>query len=319
MILRDGRIMCIACVKEDLILVGTQTGKLWVYNAREEKCLHAMAILPDALLCLRHTTIDGQDQVFAGLANGQLAMYYISEFYNPPKTARTFNVGGGVCCADKPVLCMVVGRKRLLCGMGHNIVAFKLGLTDMLPEYHWSVAGNTKPHKGLVSNIVVDKQGLWTSTKDSCRVELWDFKTHKLRAFLNCEDIIRATEPCEESSRGMRVVSLLIHRNVLWVGTGGGRILLIDTRSMSPLMTINRHKSAVRCLTTAVLKECGKSISVVLSGGLGFVPRQSSSRLPSCRDFGYVLVWESGIHEESKYLDEYKQKRQEWLLNHTNR
>lgn len=317
MILQDGRIMCIASIGENMILVGTQTGNLWVYDNSTEQ-FRAVSNLPDAVLCLRHTTVDKADHVFAGLANGQLAMYDMVEFENPRQSTRILDVGASLCCLDKPMMCLSVARKKLLCGVGHNVVVFKLDQLDMLPEYQWSVAGQSEPHKGLVSNIVVDKQGVWTSTKGSSLIKLWDFKTQKLRAYLNCEDV-RTTEPCEESSRGMRVVSLLIHSNVLWVGTGCGRIILIDTHSMSPLMTMNRHKSAVRCLTTAVLKKDGKLTSVVLSGGLGFLPRQSSSHSASSRDFGYVLVWESGIDKESEHLHEYKQRRQEWLLNHFNR
>lgn len=314
--------MCIASVGE-LILVGTQTGNLWVYHAREEKLLHAMPSLPDAVLCLRQV----QNQVFAGLANGELAMYNVDEFQNPPISTRTVRADKSVCCPFTPILCLAVAKKKLFCGAGHSVVAFKLdSCLNANSEEHnwnvsdqWSVSSQSEPHHGLVSNIVIDRQGVWTATKGSSRIQLWDFKTHKLHAFVSCEDIIRASEPCEDqSARGMRVVSLLIHRNVLWVGIGCGRILLIDARSMAPLMMMNRHKSAVRVLAKAEINDGGKPMSVVLSGGLGFVQRQCASRELSSRDFGYILVWESGINEQSNELHDYKQKRQEWLLNHIN-
>ena len=278
-----------------------------------------MSRLPDAVVCQLY--VESVDRVFLGLANGQLAMYGIDEFRNPPKATHIIDISGSVCCRDLPLMCLTLikNSKKLLCGVGHNIVVFQLGLPDMLPEFHWSVAPKDEPHKGLVSNIIVDKHGIWTSTKGSTCIQLWNMKSQKLIeviAAIKC-DSLPISETFDNSARGMRVVSMLIHNNILWVGTGGGHILLIDTRTSSQLMAMSRHKTAVRCLMTAeLLQEDGKQISAVLSGGLGFVPRCSSSRESSSRDFGYVLVWESGIQKESEHLHKYNKRRQEWHLNH---
>ena len=64
---------------EDLILVGTQTAHLWVYDVTEATFVHAMNKLPDAVVCLLHARVEPVDHVFAGLANGQLAMYTSEE------------------------------------------------------------------------------------------------------------------------------------------------------------------------------------------------------------------------------------------------
>ena len=271
--------------------------------------------LPDAVVCQLHV----EDRVFVGLANGQLAMYGVHEFREPPNATSIIDLSGSVCgtCAELPLMCLTLMKnsKKLLCGVGHDIVVFQLNSSDMLPEFHWSVASEDEPHKGLVSNIVVDKHGIWTSTKGSSCIQLWNMKTQKPRALIKCDNL-PISETSENSAREMRVVSMLIHNNILWVGTGGGHILLFDTRSISQLMSMSRHKTAVRCLMTAeLLQEDGKQVSVVLSGGLGFVPRCTSSRESSSRDFGYVLVWESGIHKESEHLHEYNKRRQEWHLN----
>jgi hypothetical protein len=289
-----------------------------VYDITKETFVHAINKFPDAVLCLLY--VEGVDRVFAGTANGQLAMYNIDEIRNPPNTTKIIDISDKVCCHEQPMMCLALTKhsKKLLCGVGHNIVVFQLGLPEMRPESHWSVSSEAEPHKGLVSNIIADKHGIWTSTKGSARIQLWNMKSQERRAVVNC-DSLPISETFENSTRGMRVVSMLIHNNILWVGTGGGHILLIDTRSSSLLMAMSRHKTAVRCLMTAeLLQEDGKQISVVLSGGLGFVPRGSSSRESSSRDFGYVLVWESGIQNESEHLHEYNKRRQEWHLNHSN-
>ena len=284
-----------------------------MYDVTDELFLHAMSKLPDAVVCLLH--VSDVNRVFAGLANGQLAVYGTEEFRNPPETTNIIDINGSLCCQNLPLMCLTLTKnsRKLLCGVGHNVLVFPLhGVPDMIPELHWSVASEAEPHKGLVSNIIADKHGVWTSTKGSTRIQLWNMKTQKLRAVINC-DSLPISETFENSTREMRVVSMLIHNNILWVGTGGGQILLVDTRSTSLLMAMNRHKTAVRCLIDAELQDDGKQISVVLSGGLGFVPRVSSSRASSSRDFGYVLVWESGIQKESEHLHEYLKRRQEWL------
>lgn len=308
--------MCIAVVGENVILVGTQTGHLWVYDVAKAMFVHAMSKLPDAVLCLVHA--ECVDRVFAGLANGQLAMYCVDEFRNPLKATKIIDISGTVCCHDLPMICLALIKhsKKLLCGVGHNIVVFQLGYSEMHPEFHWSLASENEPHSGLVSNMIVDKHGIWTSTKGSTLIQLWNMKSQKLRAVIKC-DSFPISETFGNSARSMRVVSMLIHNNVLWVGTGGGDILLVDSRSSSLLIAMSRHKTAVRCLMNAdLLQEDGKQISIVLSGGLGFVPRWSTSRQSSSRDFGYVLVWESGIQKESEHLHKYEERRREWHLNH---
>ena len=169
---------------EDLILVGTQTAHLWVYDVTEATFVHAMNKLPDAVVCLLHARVEPVDHVFAGLANGQLAMYTSEELLKPPNTTRIIDIGGSVCCFKQPMMCLAVTKysKKLLCGVGHNIVVFQLGSADMLPESHWSVASEAEPHKGLVSNIIVDRHGIWASTKGSTQIQLWTMKTRTLRA-----------------------------------------------------------------------------------------------------------------------------------------
>ena len=276
--------------------------------------------LRDAVLCLLY--VESVDRVFAGIANGQIAIYSVDELRNPSSSAtKIVDISGIVCCHEQPVMCLTLTKhsKKLLCGVGHNIVVFQLDLPEMKPESCLNISSETEPHVGLVSNIIDDKHGIWTSIKGSARIQLWNIKTKKLRANINCDDSLPISETRGNSKREMRVVSMLIRNNVLWVGTGGGDILLIDARSNSPLMAMRRHKTAVRSLMNAeLLQEDGKQISVVLSGGLGFVPRWSSSRESSSRDFGYVLVWESGIQKEAEHLHEYNKRRQEWHLNHSN-
>ena len=285
---------------------------MWVYDVTKATYVHAMTRLPDSVVSMIY--VESLQRVFVGVANGQLAMYELMDLYKPPMATKILDIAGSMCCRDVPLMCFALSRngKDLLCGVGHNVIVLQLERDEISPKHQWSVSPENVPHKGLVSNILMDKHGVWTSTKASSRICLWNKRSHKLDGVINC-DSLAISDDFEDRGRGMHVVSMLMHNTILWVGTGGGHILLFDTKTTSLLMSMSRHKTAVRCLITSeILQSDGKQISVVLSGGLGFVPRWSSSHETSLRDFGYVLIWESGIQKEAEHLHEYKKRRQEW-------
>ena len=49
---REGRILCVLQVTAEYVLLGTQSGKIWVFNTLESKLLHASKQLQDSVLCL---------------------------------------------------------------------------------------------------------------------------------------------------------------------------------------------------------------------------------------------------------------------------
>ena len=49
---RDGRILCVLQVTTEHVLLGTQSGKIWVFDTRCSELLHASRQLEDSVLCL---------------------------------------------------------------------------------------------------------------------------------------------------------------------------------------------------------------------------------------------------------------------------
>ena len=74
MMIKEGRILCITAVNDDLIVVGTKQGHLIVFDAGAHEKLHSFGPFPDSVLCLKHLHSNGVDILVAGLANGQLAV-----------------------------------------------------------------------------------------------------------------------------------------------------------------------------------------------------------------------------------------------------
>lgn len=86
--LKDRRVKCMTAVHSDIVLVGTQSGRLWVFEAghsMEDKSFHCLPKLPDAVLCLKHyvDSRSGLDLVLAGLANGHIAVYDAQNLKQP--------------------------------------------------------------------------------------------------------------------------------------------------------------------------------------------------------------------------------------------
>ena len=154
----------IVAVNDDTVLAGTQSGKIWVFDAWNHKCQFSLPQLPDAVLCLRHYK-DGAndvDVVLAGLANGQLAVYDTYSVKNSddaqPKyfdLCHSKIVGDTLCedCQAHPVACTAVGKKRLFCGCGNEIVVLRIKRNlEIEIERRWFVEDRAK---GLVLNLAV--------------------------------------------------------------------------------------------------------------------------------------------------------------------
>ncbi|XP_048584779.1 leucine-rich repeat serine/threonine-protein kinase 2 isoform X2 [Nematostella vectensis] len=311
----DKRIMCITAVHSHLVVAGTQSGTLWIFDAWTHKCLHSLPALPDAVLCLRHffDIKTGQDVVVAGLADGKLAVYQTISLQKQDAVPHmvTFCRAGSdaTCqdCASHPIACITQARKRLYVGCGNDVIVVQPN-DGFAVERRWSVQDR---NRGLVNNIAVGVQ-IWTSTKDSPSVDFWDVSKVVHHGTIDCRSILEASG-VNEDSHEMRVVCMLLHRRTaLWVGLGGGHVIVLSPTTCDPLCVINRHVGAVRCLALAARRSiAGRPVSFVLSGGMGFRERPGYSRKKA--DFGYVLVWEADIGEQVLALNDDRIKREECI------
>lgn len=51
---KNGRILCMECLGDHRLILGTQIGKVWVFDTSKNKLLHASAQLKDSVLSLKH-------------------------------------------------------------------------------------------------------------------------------------------------------------------------------------------------------------------------------------------------------------------------
>lgn len=310
----------------DTVLAGTQSGRIWVFDAWDHKRQFSLPQLPGAVLCLRHykdgAGDKGADVVLAGLANGQLAVYDTNSVRaNPSVKAedvkpRFFDlchskISEGTFCGDcraHPLACTAVGKKRLFCGCGNEVVMLRIKENANIEiERRWSVEDRAK---GLVLNIAVGSTSVWVSTRDSPVVECWDFAKTKVLGSVDCLTILRDSGYTGDL-RETRVVSLLLSHKTLWVGLGTGHVVLVDPSTRKPLTLLHRHVSAVRCLVDTRSAMSSKSTSLVLTGGMGFIERHGCEWKKPNSEFGYTLVWEADFMEQAKHMDSHIRRRRE--------
>lgn len=50
-----------------------------------------------------------------------------------------------------------------------------------------------------------------------------------------------------------RITATVLHEKVLWIGTGGGQVAMVDVLKWTPLSITYRHTASVRCLLSVRL------------------------------------------------------------------
>lgn len=217
----------------------------------------------------------------------------------------------GVQSKPSPVACMTVARRRLFCGSGNDVIVLQFN-TDGKPEVErrWSVED---ANRNLVLNIVVGSF-VWVSTRDSTLVDTWEPAKGVYHGAVDCKTILERSG-VTEASHDVRVLSLLLQqkKRQLWIGLGSGHVILINPSTKEPLRIIRRHVSAVRCMEACCGPAFGKPLSLVMTGGMGFIERPSGSQNKANADFGHVLIWEADVRAQIDFLDSYKKKREEYV------
>ncbi|KAH9504825.1 hypothetical protein Btru_062039 [Bulinus truncatus] len=315
---RDGRILCILPVSyenTEFILLGTQAGKIWIFSTITNELLHATQQLQDSVLSLflvqRHQPRTGyrrgdEPLILAGLANGKLALYTISEIlHDPVMDPIEINLGE----SHEPVRCILRSNleRKLLASCGSKIIVLETK-RGVAVENIFNTIENRSDCWNPITSMAFGRH-LYVAHRNATHVQAWDVVHARLK---NSMDIIKTFEL---SKKDCQITALVLHDKILWLGTRGGQILLIDTANWTPIISSHRHTTSVRCLLPVKIKGSSKlggstSMNVILSGGLGF---QNSSNNDSHKEnqYGCIGVWDTDFHQTVKQFSDWSIKRKE--------
>ncbi|XP_059791631.1 leucine-rich repeat serine/threonine-protein kinase 2 isoform X2 [Balaenoptera ricei] len=321
----DSRILCLALVhlpveKESWIVSGTQSGMLLVINTEDERKRHTLEKMTDSVTCLYCNSFSKQSKqkkfLLVGTADGNLAIFEDKTVKckgaAPLKTLNIGNVSTPLMCLSES---MNSTEKNITWGgCGTKVFSFSDDFTiqkliETRTNQLFSYASFSDSN---VLAVVVDT-ALYVAKKNSPFVEVWDKKTEKLCELIDCvhflkEELVKANKEAKhQMSYSGRVKTLCLQKNTaLWIGTGGGHILLLDLSARRIIRIIHSFCDSVRAMMTAQLGNL-KSVMLVLGYN-----RKSTEGMQHQKEIQSCLsVWDINLPHEVQNLEKHIGVRKE--------
>ncbi|XP_053378034.1 leucine-rich repeat serine/threonine-protein kinase 2-like isoform X2 [Mercenaria mercenaria] len=295
-----GRILCMESLGDHRLALGTQVGKVWVFDTSKCNLLHASAQLKDSVLSLKHVKGDIEGGVLlAGLANGKVAIFPLQELLQDGDVDPICLYPG---YEHEPVVCMTKLGRRIFHSCGTRIIVLNTTKgKGIAVDKEIETSDSRDPSCPPIYTLAVLKGHIIFSRKSSSIVEIWDASNQKIQNQFGVEE--KFGIPKTEA----RVTALSVDSTSLWIGTHGGYIGVMDVKTLNVIALTHRHMRAVRSLVH--VKDKGSSRNkIVFSGGLGFkdIGNFAAQKQDMC---GCVLVWDSEFPQYSKAVADYERNR----------
>uniref|UniRef100_A0A674J0C0 non-specific serine/threonine protein kinase n=1 Tax=Terrapene triunguis TaxID=2587831 RepID=A0A674J0C0_9SAUR len=321
----DGRILCLALVtlpteRENWVVAGTQSGSLWAFNTEDGKNKHHLQKMSDSVTCLYCNFFSKQSKqknfFLVGTADGKVAVFEDQvvkcKGAAPLKILTIGNVSTPLMCLSESTY---ASEKNIVWGScGTKIISLSGDISiQKLIETKTSQLFCHKAYSDAnIISIAVDKS-IYLAKKNSHFVEVWDKKTEKLCELIDCahflkEEVVKLNKESKHTvAYSGRVKTICLQKNsALWIGTGGGHILLLDLTTRRPIRIIHDFCDSVRVMLTAQL---GSLKNVVLVLGYCYKCNEDNKHqkeLQSC-----MSVWDIKLPHEVQNLKKHIEVRQE--------
>uniref|UniRef100_A0A2K6KP86 Protein kinase domain-containing protein n=1 Tax=Rhinopithecus bieti TaxID=61621 RepID=A0A2K6KP86_RHIBE len=303
----ESRILCLALVhlpvqKESWIVSGTQSGTLLVINTEDGKKRHTLEKMTDSVTCLYCNSFSKQSKqknfLLVGTADGNLAIFEDKtvklEGAAPLKILNIGNISTPLMCLSEST--NSTERNVMWGGCGTKIFSFSDDFTiQKLIETRTSQLFSYAAFSDSNIVTVVVDTALYIAKKNSPVVEVWDKKTEKLCELIDCVEVMVKVnkESKHKMSYSGRVKALCLQKNTaLWIGTGGGHILLLDLSTRRVIRIIYNFCDSVRVMMTAQLGNTEGT--------------QQQKEIQSC-----LTVWDINLPHEVQNLEKHIEVRKE--------
>ncbi|GIY42109.1 uncharacterized protein CEXT_55481 [Caerostris extrusa] len=158
----ESRVMCMHALDDDIMLLGTLSHFVHSYSTKSRRLLWEIR-LNDSVLSLASHEEDGLKQVYAGLADGTVAVIENIEGQSPKPETFYIMIG------SNPVTCLRLVERRLWCGTGNRVVILNARTLDSVDQFHTSSSC-----LDYLSMLVADDRGVWLTIRGSSILQLWD-------------------------------------------------------------------------------------------------------------------------------------------------
>ncbi|XP_036108106.1 leucine-rich repeat serine/threonine-protein kinase 2 isoform X1 [Molossus molossus] len=321
----DSRILCLALVhlpvdKESWVVCGTQSGALLVIDTDDGKRRHTLEKMTDSITCLHYSSFAKPSKqksfLLVGTADGNLAIFEDKTVKCKGAAPLTIlNIGN----ISTPLMCLSESvnstEKNIMWGgCGTKLFSFSDDFTiQKLIETRTSqLFSNATSNNSNIIAVVVDT-ALYIAKKNSSFVEVWDKKTEKLCELIDCLQFLKQemvkvnTEPKHNLAYWGRVKTLCLQKNTaLWVGTGGGCMLLLDLSTRRVIRIIRNFCDSVRVLMAAQLGSLKNAMLVLGYTRKSTEGMQQQKELQSC-----LSIWDINLPHEVQNLEKHIEMRKE--------
>ncbi|XP_065916446.1 TBC1 domain family member 2B-like [Dysidea avara] len=211
----SSRLCCMKTVRKDLVVFGTLDFTIHAVNATTRQEVWNIKV-KDSVLDVVGS--DNDDNLFAGLADGTMAIILASGHQPPPPCPLLVRIG------MDPVTCMVLTDNELWCGSGSSVSI--ICSKTMEPLKSLSGADRKSLYK-----MAVGTHGVWMSYRSSPLITLYHVKYHVRLLEIDYTQSLNLNIEAPHDSQvnlDQRITSILPHDNFLWVGTGGGCVCVFS-------------------------------------------------------------------------------------------
>ncbi|XP_038621187.1 leucine-rich repeat serine/threonine-protein kinase 2 [Tachyglossus aculeatus] len=321
----DGRILCLARVylpmeKESWIVAGTQIGTILAINAEDGKRRHMLQRMTDSVTCLYCSSFSKQSKqthfVLVGTADGKLAIFEDKSIKcKGAAPLKILSIGN----VSTPLMCLSESnssseKNAIWGGCGTNIVSLSsdFSVQKLIETKTSQSLSHAAFSDANIISIVVDK-AVYVAKKNSHFVEVWDKKTEKRCELIDCVHFLKEEMDSlnKESKQKMaysgRVKTLCLQKNTaLWIGTGGGHILLLDLSTRRTIRIIHNFCDSVRFMMTAQLGSL-KNVMLVL----GYFHKRNKDPHHQKEVQSCLSVWDINLPHEVQNLEKHIEVRKE--------
>ncbi|XP_036615467.1 leucine-rich repeat serine/threonine-protein kinase 2 [Trichosurus vulpecula] len=321
----ESRILCLALVyllveKESWIVAGTQSGTLLAVKTEDDKKSHMLQRMTDSITCLYCNSFSKQSKqnnfLLVGTANGRLAIFEDRnvkfEGAPPLKTLNIGNVSTPLMCLNESIYpsennIIWGGCGTKIFSLSNDFSIQKLIETKTNQLFSYATFSDAN-----IISIVVDK-AIYVAKKNSHFVEVWDKKTEKLCVLIDCvqflkeRTVILSNESKHKMTYSGRVKTLCLQKNTaLWIGTGGGHILLVDLSTHRIIHIIQNFCNSIRALMTVQLGSL-KNVMLVL----GYCQKSNGSTQAQKEMESCLSIWDINLPHEVENLEKHTEVRKE--------
>ncbi|KAG8191671.1 hypothetical protein JTE90_016458 [Oedothorax gibbosus] len=223
----ESRVMCMHAPNDDTMLFGTYSRFVHAFHTISRKKMWEICLNACVLSLCSHQR-DGVKQVFAGLADGTLAVVENVQG-RMPKPEVFYVVIGTI-----PVTCLQLVGRRLWCACGPSVIILSARTLDLLDQFQTSSNG-----LDYVYRMVIGEQGVWITLRGSSILQLWDPHSLTCRLLYDVRDNYntRGTKMDETYTNHARITCVLPLESSSVVGTADGTLIIYDVvarKSPSP-------------------------------------------------------------------------------------